>query len=104
MVAFAPHDDAVLTPTARLAFRLASKARIHDLHTAYGASVALHVPAPHRDSIPLLESEHLLGFRRFVVDAVGGIVFIGHDHYLHSKLTQRQRQACVTGGSTRILY
>lgn len=36
----------------------------HDLHSADGAGVALHVPAPHGHGVPLLQREHLVGAAR----------------------------------------
>lgn len=47
----------------------------HDLHPANGASVALHVPAPHGHGVPLLQREHLVGAAR--LGARGARVRVG---------------------------
>jgi hypothetical protein len=54
VVALAPDHDAIpLTVAGVLALSLTPQTSIHDLDSANGARITLHIPAPHCNSFPL---------------------------------------------------
>lgn len=82
VVALSPHDHAVLaTASVHLGFGLTSQAGIHNLDPTDGAGVALDIPAPHGDRVPLLEREHLGSSLPCVVSPAG--LAILHHFHLH---------------------
>lgn len=80
VVALAPDDHAVLSAVnLLLAFRLASQTGVHNLDSANGTGVALHVPAPHSHGVPLLQGEHLIVLLVIAVEPVSWVLLgVGH--------------------------
>lgn len=85
VVAFAPNDHtcSVFTLDVLLGFRLTAQTGIHYLNSTNGADLAFNIPGPHRNRVPLLQSEHLIWFRRIGIVFVRLIVVISHLKQFH---------------------
>lgn len=97
VIALPPYHDTVILTIVRLAL----EAGIHDVDTANGTRVTVHVPGPHRNCVPFLQRKQLSPTRRrlrlFHISPVDGVLLFSHS-VESSFCFRRQRSRSRKGG------